>query len=199
MKAYLALYNLASFLAWAAILYTTATDCGPTGLYATQWYYDYPHKLLVRVQLANAIFEFSHAVVGLVPLPLSALALQFFARLIITLGVLWFVPESPGNFSKTAYVGLSVAWGVTELIRYSFYFFKQVGAVPKFLVWLRYLAFIVLYPLGLMCEPVVVWKTAWHVLGFYHWFLLAGLAMYIPGFVRLYGYMWRQRRRYLSV
>lgn len=65
--------------------------------------------------------------------------------------------------------------------------------------WLRYLAFIVLYPLGVVSEPWVVYKTLDYVLGFYYWFLALGMFLYIPGFFQLYGYMFKQRRRYLGL
>ena len=40
------------------------------------------------------------------------------------------------------------AWGVTEVVRYSFYFFKLLGDVPRAVTWCRYTFFIALYPLG---------------------------------------------------
>jgi len=46
-------------------------------------------------------------------------------------------------------VTLLFCWCCSEVLRYSFYALKEVGVeVPKPLVWLRYSAFIVLYPLG---------------------------------------------------
>ncbi|KAF3989079.1 hypothetical protein FT663_03013 [Candidozyma haemuli var. vulneris] len=197
-KVYLSAYNAASAVAWAAILGSTFLDVLPGGFYDTHQYTDYPHKLLVRVQVINAVFEITHALTGLVPSPLSSLLLQFFARLIITVGISWYVPESAGNYSLPAYVALSVAWSVTEIIRYSFYFAKQQGSVPDTLQWLRYSAFIVLYPLGVVSEPWVVVLTLDYVHGFYYWFLALGMFLYIPGFVQLYGYMFKQRRRYLG-
>lgn len=196
-SAYLKTYNVLSAAAWAAILAKDLWDRFGAGLYASKQYNHFPHKLLTEVQVANAIFEISHAVTGLVPSPLPSLIVQFFARLIITVGISFWVPESPGNF-LTAYSVLIFAWSVTEMIRYSFYAAKLYGGVPPGLLWLRYLAFIVLYPLGLASEPMVVYHTLGHVTGAYHWFLRFGLLLYVPGFVFLYGYMWQQRRKYLA-
>lgn len=193
-SAYLALYNALSLTAWAAILYTTVVDAS-NGFVARD-HSEYPHRLLVNVQVVNALFETGHAVSGLVPLPLLSILLQFFARLVIV-AISYFVPNSEGNFSP-AYIALSLAWSVTEVIRYSFYFAKQFGEVPYFLQWLRYSAFVVLYPLGLVSEPVVVYLTLAYVQGVYYWFLVLSLPLYIPGFIKLYGYMWRQRRKYLN-
>lgn len=193
---YLALYNAASAAVWAVILVSTLVDVA-TGFYlGSPHYVGYPHKLLVWVQATNALFETAHAVLGLVPLPISSLLLQFFARLVIV-AILYFVPTSPGNFSK-AYAVLSVAWASTEIVRYSFYLGKQVDVMPYGLKWARYSAFIVLYPMGLLSEPLVVYKTLDSVLGFAYWFLAFGLLLYVPGFLRLYSYMWKQRKRYLG-
>jgi len=50
---------------------------------------------------------------------------------------------------------LCIAWGITEVVRYLFYFFKLLtpkSGPPKLLVWLRYSLFLVLYPLGVASE-----------------------------------------------
>lgn len=194
---YLTLYNAASCAAWGAILAATLADTLPGGYYSTHSYLGFPHKLVVAVQAANAACELAHAATGLVPLPIPTLLLQFFARLVITLGVSYAVPQLPGNYSY-AYAVLSVAWLLTELVRYAFYLAKQLGSVPRWLLWLRYLAFIVFYPMGLLSEPVVVYQTLDHVTGYYHAFLAFGMVLYVPGFVFLYAYMWVQRRKYLG-
>ncbi|KAM9925548.1 hypothetical protein OXX59_003799 [Metschnikowia pulcherrima] len=196
-NAYLKAYNVSSALAWTAILLKDIFDRFPGQLYGTGEYNSFPHKLLTEVQTANAIVEIFHSVSGLVPSPLPSLLLQFFARLVITLGISYHVPYSPGNYSK-AYSVLIVAWSITEIIRYSFYAAKQFGRMPRQLLWLRYSSFILLYPLGLMSEPVVVYKTLGHVSGAYYCFLAFGMCLYVPGFLFLYSYMWRQRAKYLT-
>ncbi|OBA21080.1 membrane protein [Metschnikowia bicuspidata var. bicuspidata NRRL YB-4993] len=195
LSLYLKTYNVLSALAWAVILFKDIIDRIPGQLYHVG-YSAFPHKLLTEVQTANAIFEIAHALVGIVPSPLGSLLLQFFARLVITLGISYYVPASPGNYSM-AYSALVAAWSITEIIRYSFYAAKQNRHVPRVLLWLRYLSFIVLYPLGLLSEPVVVYKTLGHVSGGYYYFLALGMLMYVPGFVFLYLYMWKQRKKYL--
>lgn len=197
MNVYLLCYNALSAVAWLSILLECVGDCLPGGFYHTGLYHGFPHKLMVVVQSVNAGFEVAHALGGLVPSPLLSLFLQFFARLIITLGVSCYVPQLPGN-SSWAYIVLTVAWSVTEVIRYTFYASKQNGPVWPGLLWLRYLAFIVLYPMGLLSEPWVVYQTLPYVSGAYYWVLAVGLTLYIPGFIKLYGYMWKQRRRYLG-
>lgn len=197
MNYYLFFYNLASALAWLAILAQCFCDLMPGGYYHTGIFYGFPHKLMTFTQSINAGFEMAHALTGLVASPIPSLLLQFFARLAITLGISYYVPQSSGN-SSLAYAILTVAWSLTEIVRYSFYASKQAGKVPYVLLWLRYLLFIFLYPMGLLSEPVVVYKTLEYVSGPYYWFLALSLLAYVPGFFKLYGYMWRQRRRYLK-
>lgn len=196
MNYYLFVYNFVAAVAWLAIITQCIVDLMPGGFYQVGNFHQFPHKLMTVIQIVNAVCEVAHALTGMVPSPLLSLLLQFFARLVITLGISYWVPQSPGNVS-VAYAVLTVAWSVTEIIRYSFFAAKQVGKVPYGLLWLRYLAFIVLYPMGLLSEPVVVYKTLGSVSGFYYWFLALGMLMYVPGFVKLYGYMWKQRSRYL--
>lgn len=196
MNLYLFAYNAISALAWVAVLLQNFADSMPGGYYHTGTYTSFPHKLLVAVQTLNAAAEVFHSVSGLVPSPLLSLLLQCFARLVITVGISYHVPHSPGN-SSWAYFVLTVAWATSDIIRYVFFAWKQLGSVPSWLLWARYLAFLVLYPLGLASEPVVVYRTLLHVTGFYFYFLAFGMLLYVPGFFRLYGYMLRQRKRHL--
>lgn len=48
------------------------------------------------------------------------------------------------------------AWSVAEVIRYSFYAFSLAGFSPYVLLWLRYTAFYILYPLGASSEASLI-------------------------------------------
>ena len=92
---------------------------------------------------------------------------------------------------------LLIAWGVTEVIRYSFYAFKQVGEAPAVLTWLRYTTFIVLYPLGVSSELAMVWlalplirkrgighypmPNALNMSFSWYWVCIAIAMFYVPG------------------
>lgn len=106
--------------------------------------------------------------------------------------------------NQLAYFGMLIAWSITECIRYLYFvFFLGSGHVPASLSWLRYATpghawyetilttgliryntFFVLYPLGITCECIMVYKAlpfanAWYEP--YAWFLMAVLAIYVPG------------------
>ena len=89
-----------------------------------------------------------------------------------------------------------LAWSITEVIRY-FYFFQNLrGGVPAWLTWLRYNTFFVLYPVGIASECTMMWKAkeqtdeAW-----VQWGILAILGLYVPGSWIMYTHMMKQRRK----
>lgn len=211
---YLKLYNGVSATLWSLVLYYTLEQLeryaneDPASLYISKRLPDgmlYPHKFMVRLQLANAAIEVAHSLAGIVPSPLSTLILQFAARLVITSGVSYALPHSPGNYSP-AYAVLLMAWALSEIIRYGYYLLKQIldaqgREIPLVVVWLRYSAFLVLYPAGLLSEPYVVYLSlgSARALGVaYYGFLVFALASYIPGFWMLYSYMLKQRSKYVG-
>lgn len=201
--AYLTAYNSASATLWLFIALLNIKDI--IGIvtklydtvYSTHSYHEVPHKLLVYTQALNAFVEISHSIIGITKSPVSMTCLQFFARCSITIGVCYLIPESPGNFNAYAFPGLTIAWSSVELIRYPYYVYKINGIEPpQFLSWLRYSAFIVLYPLGLATEPIVIYNSLAYVKSIFHYyFFMFGFSLYIPGFYFLYTYMFKLRRK----
>jgi very-long-chain (3R)-3-hydroxyacyl-CoA dehydratase len=51
------------------------------------------------------------------------------------------------------------AWSLVEVIRYSFYAFNLAGSHPYILLWLRYTAFYILYPLGASSEASLIYAS----------------------------------------
>jgi very-long-chain (3R)-3-hydroxyacyl-CoA dehydratase len=105
-----------------------------------------------------------------------------------------------------------VAWCIADMIRYANYFSEH-----PILVWLRYSAFIILYPVGVagewlnvyckwdvisQCCPRVFSIAMPNALNFafdYRWFILyVAIPGYVLGFPQLYGYMLSQRKRKLK-
>ncbi|KAL3475645.1 tyrosine phosphatase-like protein [Aspergillus californicus] len=137
-------------------------------------------------------------------------------------GVVGGVGNQIGDY---AYLGCLLAWGVTECIRYGYFVMAVNGgaeAVPVWWNWLRslppfflvtvsairlimdnrYNTFYVLYPIGISSECTLAFKAlpnaaALHPL--YWWFIVAVLAIYVPGSYMLYSHMIRQRRKSANV
>ena len=65
-----------------------------------------------------------------------------------------------GLVPETEWAALCVIpWSIAEVIRYSFYLLKEFGIEIRLLTWLRYSAFIVLYPFGVAGELLTIWSA----------------------------------------
>eukprot|EP00727_Mastigamoeba_balamuthi_P009904 m51a1_g5536 putative protein tyrosine (276) ;mRNA; r:461474-462491 len=226
VTAYLVLYNLAMLAGWAATLAaaafffygqypgpyqteplyaSTAANCSCLAKYAemarTEAHVAAPFNafalLLTASQLAMAL-EPVHALLRLVNSPFITSLLQVFSRLAVVL-VLAFFPETRTSFGVTL---LAFAWSITEVIRYAFYAINTPGLrVPRFLKWLRYTLFFILYPTGVAGELLVLHQAAPLVATRYNVpvnALLAAIGVsYVLGFPLLFIYMVSQRRKVL--
>lgn len=77
--------------------------------------------------------------------------------------------------------------------------------VPSYLIWLRYNAFIILYPLGISSECYMIYYALGYALAMnttaytgYAFFLAVCLLAYIPGSIILFSHMVRQRAKTLK-
>ncbi|WWC93110.1 uncharacterized protein L201_008076 [Kwoniella dendrophila CBS 6074] len=104
-----------------------------------------------------AILEIFHTALGLVKSPLGTVASQVASRLWTVWGVVEAVPEV--SHSSPLFTTMLLAWSLTEIIRYSFYFLNLLGIQSKPLNWLRYTTFIPLYPLGASSEAFLSLST----------------------------------------
>ena len=75
--------------------------------------------------------------VSLVPSSVVTTLMQVYSRLF----VVWALMEGVAGVRDNPGVLLvSYAWGVTEVIRYAYYFLSLVGMVPYPLIWCRYIS-----------------------------------------------------------
>lgn len=122
--------------------------------------------------------------------------MQVASRLMLVWGISYPFPHLN---TSAWYSSMLAAWSTTEVIRYSYFALKQVDFVPYSLHWLRYSAFLLLYPLGISSEVAMIIKAlvgpADKLATWYPYALLAVLLSYIPGSVVLYSHMLSQRRK----
>ncbi|KAM7202307.1 protein tyrosine phosphatase [Naviculisporaceae sp. PSN 640] len=193
-KAYLVAYNAASAVAWATVLGRVAVVLGMRGAALV------PIGVndFARTTQTFAVMEIFHALTGIVPAPLFTTIMQVFSRLVLVWGISYPFPQLNGS---PWYSSMLIAWATTEVIRYTYFVFKQFGdnAVPYFLHWLRYSAFLILYPIGISSEVAMMYKAlVGPAQGFASWYPMALISImlsYIPGSVILYSHMLRQRRK----
>ena len=183
-------------------------------------------EIPLKVAQSLAILEIIHALLGIVRSPVMVTATQVASRLWIVWGILNVAPEAttaralvlldlprPLPTLSLSLQTLLFAWGITEIVRYSFFAFKEAGLQPFSLLWMRYSGFIVLYPLGVASElamvvlafPYLKKNRTWCLdmpnkfnFGFEYWIACLGIvAAYLPGFPQLYLYMLAQRKKVL--
>jgi very-long-chain (3R)-3-hydroxyacyl-CoA dehydratase len=124
-----------------------------------------------------------------------------FSRILVLVLINVFI--SPGPLTNIAHWGIavvSIAWGITELVRYSFYFLSLFDRQPKALLWMRYTFFILLYPLGVTGEWLIIASPLIEhfALGLYAAMVAVLAVSYIYYFPVLYMYMWKQRKTRVS-
>eukprot|EP00850_Spirogloea_muscicola_P006699 SM000032S12083 [mRNA] locus=s32:451908:454230:+ [translate_table: standard] len=188
--AYLAAYNAAQALGWGAALTLVLGAVVRTGGWRSG--YSAAGQLVSICQLA-AVLEVVHAATGLVRSSAQTAFLQWFGRTHVLLAVIASVPEVQQLQSVTV---MLLAWALSEVIRYPQYCLNILGSCPGWLTWLRYSAFIPLYPLGLFWgENQQTHSAFFSLLPFdYRTFLVVLLAVYPAIWWQLYTHMFKQRR-----
>jgi len=189
IHAYLTSYNLIAFTFWLAYLAAFArAGCQ----------LDHPGLVLLNIAQGLAIMEILHAILKWVKSPVGSTAAQVFSRLLVLvlIDLFYYHVLETSPIANTGILVVSIAWGITELVRYSFYFLGLFDRQPKALLWMRYTFFIVLYPTGVTGEWLIIASPL--VLHFtFGWYaaMAAVLALsYIYYFPVLYMYMWKQRK-----
>jgi len=195
-KAYLVAYNAASAVAWATVL---GRVLGTLYLRGSPVFVPFTVDNFARVAQTFAVCEILHAITGIVPAPFFTTAMQVASRLVLMWGISLPFPALNGS---AWYSSMLTAWSTTEVIRYTYFALKQFDAVPGALHWLRYSAFLVLYPIGISSEVAMILQAllgpapALH--SSYPFVLMAILLAYVPGSVVLYTHMLKQRSKYLG-
>lgn len=209
VRAYLAVYNCVLFAGWSQILYSAVLALHTKGPPAV---YDAVEKPLQIWQTA-ALLEIFNSLVGITRSPVTATLPQIASRIFVTWGVLYSFPQVRDHWLVTS---LILSWGITEVIRYSFFALKEIfGSAPRFLLWLRYTTFYILYPTGISSEAGLIFVALKYMketglynlpmpnkLNFafdYYYASILIIFAYLPGSPGMYSHMIRQRKKALAV
>ncbi|KAL3421661.1 protein tyrosine phosphatase-like protein [Phlyctema vagabunda] len=190
---YLIIYNTIFTLLWLNLLVKIAVD-HPVSSYDKT--YDRVGEFAKWIQTA-ALLDVLHAAIGLVRAPLIPTFIQTVAKNL----VLWtIVRPFPRITESPAYTALLITWSISETIRYSYFAMMLSGQMPRFMPWLRYSAFVLIYPVGISCEMWLVYRAIGEsrnpsVMAIM-WAEL--VLLYTPGSYFLYTYMLKQRKRSLG-
>ncbi|URD89384.1 Protein tyrosine phosphatase-like protein, PTPLA [Musa troglodytarum] len=148
--------------------------------------------------------EVVHAAAGLVPSGVMLALMQWGGRTHFLLAILRQIPEVQGL--PSVFITF-MSWSMTEVIRYPHYALSCIGISLSWLTYLRYTAFIILYPIGI--APGEMWLM-YQALPFikernlyadffgrlsisYYHFVLAVLICYPVLWLKLYLHLFRQR------
>lgn len=192
----LALYNLISAIGWGYILYNVMFNYPKVG----QPQFFIMTKDIVTLVQCGAIVEILNSILGIVRSPIVTTVAQVASRLLVVIGIFQLLPESE-NAQGFAYITLLVAWSITEIVRYLFYFFTLTfkNGAPKWLIYLRYNLFWVLYPTGVASELLIIYSSLnWAQTKYcvwYKWTLIGSMLSYIPGLPMLFLHMVAQRKK----
>lgn len=99
--------------------------------------------------------------------------------------------------SENIYIMLT-AWCIAEIIRYAYYISQLFKQEKKWITWLRYSAFIICYPIGLLTEFFVLYTVFKYndVLAVKILMIVVAL-IYIFFFPKLYLHLFKQRKQKL--
>ncbi|KAF6776479.1 hypothetical protein AHF37_04273 [Paragonimus kellicotti] len=208
-QSYLLGYNSLQLLGWSFLLYTYVSESYQSG----KWLVYSPHaEFLLRIFQTLGLLEILHASVRLVKSSPVTTALQLFSRVFVVWGILFLIPTV--KYSTIAVPLILVSWCCAEILRYVFYALHICNSLPQAIIWLRYSAFMLLYPTGITGELIFMYRAVqhlhqrslyklampnvWNISLDYKWFVIAVLLSYIPFAPKLYLYMLSQRRKTLK-
>ncbi|CAH8611987.1 unnamed protein product [Heterobilharzia americana] len=205
-EGYLATYNGVQLMGWAYILSLYISE----SFIRKNWFKPSTQvDVLLRLFQSLAIMEVIHAAIGLVRSSVITTLMQISSRLLVVWGILYIIPEATNsNFGVPLIV---ISWSIAEMVRYTYYMADICGVKLYFLTWLRYSAFMVLYPTGISGEVLLMVSgikrlketgkysvdlpNASNCSFSYLIALVVTLVIYIPGSKVMYTHMLRQRKK----
>nr|CAB3251726.1 very-long-chain (3R)-3-hydroxyacyl-CoA dehydratase 3-like [Phallusia mammillata] len=153
---YLTMYNFAQFVLYSIVfigcLYYRL-KLGPD--FYADTYATYGSTVIFAVLLAY--LEALHGVLGIVKSPWYLTFMQVSGRT-FAFFCMWLV--GPEHLPRCAVWDLFVVWSCIEVIRYPYYMLQTYNMDLKPLTWLRYHAWILLYPIGGFSEYSVITSAA---------------------------------------
>lgn len=207
LRGWLLAYNVAQCVVWSLVLARSCValfTAGPSAVFPAVV------GLLAAAQLATAA-ETAHAVLGLVRSPIAPNVVQFAGR---THCLLLLLALPAALQPRPAAAALALTWASADAVRYAFLAASLSRPQPPFaLLWLRYSAFIVQYPVGALSEWLLLlaarpaaraglWSVrlpnALNAAFPYDWFLDLVLGLYPVLFAFQYAHVLKQRRAKLG-
>ncbi|XP_067932027.1 very-long-chain (3R)-3-hydroxyacyl-CoA dehydratase-like [Watersipora subatra] len=153
-KHYLFSYSLFQFITWTFILVKVILGLIYTGAEDYKVYDDV--GIVLVISQIFSVLEIIHPLIGLVKSGVIAPLAQVCGRCLMLLAVICNEPKLQTGPATTY---LILFWSLADFIRHPFYMMSSMKASFYWLVWLRYTMWIPLYPLGVLCEYLILWQA----------------------------------------
>jgi very-long-chain (3R)-3-hydroxyacyl-CoA dehydratase len=192
LKHYLRAYSALSVLLWS-------------GLFIWFWLIDTSWIWPLVIVQGLAFLDVFHSAFRFVKASVSMVLAQYLARMFIS-GLLFIANyQWPIADTQAVQIGtglIFLAWPASEVIRHAYYLKIPHPFWHQKITFLRYSAFLVLYPLGVTAESLLMGQVgifAYSAGGYtWMWIIVFAFVCYILFFPKLYLYLYRQRKKTLK-
>ncbi|XP_044758014.1 very-long-chain (3R)-3-hydroxyacyl-CoA dehydratase [Coccinella septempunctata] len=154
-KVYLTCYNFFMYLGflyiWVVLMMKflkDGTDFFPKA-------YEHVSTVFYIMQTMQLV-EIAHPILGLMKGGIIAPFIQVGGRVFV---LFLMIGGEPKVQTEPIVFILFLAWSSIEIIRYPYYISQLFEKNNKLLTWLRYNAWIILYPVGMVCEMIINYKN----------------------------------------
>lgn len=154
-KVYLILYNLFQFVGFMYILIVMGIRWyrdGPASMPGTYEAVGNAYKFVQLIQY----LEVMHPLFGYVKGGALFPFMQISGRAFVLFAM---IDYEPRMMTKPVVFYLFIIWGIIEIVRYPYYLTQLLKIELSFLTWLRYSLWIPLYPLGVLCEGIIILRN----------------------------------------
>lgn len=205
-RVYLFLYNLFQFVGFLYIVIVLLIRYAKDGDASMHGTFTAVGRAFMFCQTLQ-ILEIIHPLLGFTGGGFFMPLVQVTGRMIMVFPMIYFEPRMQ---TKPAVFYLFLVYGVAEIIRYPYYMLRTYKYSSGFVTWLRYSAWMLTYPLGFLCEGVIIlrnipyfeetgrfsislpnaWNVSFYFPSFLRIYLLCG---FFPALYFMMTYMYRQR------
>ncbi|XP_017857653.1 PREDICTED: very-long-chain (3R)-3-hydroxyacyl-CoA dehydratase [Drosophila arizonae] len=154
-KVYLIIYNLAMFVGYLHILLIMGVLYIRDGSESMKHTYEYVGTSFKFVQLMQYL-EVMHPLFGYTK---GSPLMPFFQISGRNFVLFLMIEMEPRMHAKPVVFYVFVIWSLVEIVRYPYYVSQLVKRDNGLLTWLRYTIWIPLYPMGLVCEGVILLRS----------------------------------------
>ncbi|XP_019697101.1 very-long-chain (3R)-3-hydroxyacyl-CoA dehydratase isoform X2 [Harpegnathos saltator] len=185
-KAYLVIYNIFQFVGFfyvIAVMGIRFSRDGPDSMTDT---YMVVGNLFKSIQLLQFL-EVMHPLFGYTKNSSLISFMQIGGRIFI---LFCMIDAEPRIQNKPIIFYLFLIWSMVEIVRYPYYITQLLNIKVSFLTWLRYTLWIPLYPLGFLCEGIIIFRNIpyFEETKKFSIFLpnAYNFTFYLPSFLRIY-------------